>query len=250
MPTITSAGVYLLAAEHADAVQRFTADVAFATMVGIPHPVAATAGADAIARTTDERVAGAAYWNAIVDGRDVKGVATLRGPYADDAHVQVWIDPAVRRKGYGALAVRMVLEFAFRNLQRAHVTATPAVGDLAAERTLAKFGFTPSPATPNAPQSFVLTRADWIAHRDRPAIAALRPELRTILDAELAAGNEDAESGGGWPDADSIFIRLRDPFRTKPSPLPSDVVYTEPNDPHWWRADYRTRTSPRHILAS
>jgi hypothetical protein len=117
------------------------------------------------------------------------------------------------------------------------VTAVPATGDVAAERTLAKLGFTAGPKPPNAPQLFVLTRADWIAHRDRPAIAALRAELRAelraILDAELPAGNEVAESGGGWPGADSIFIRLRDPFRTSPSALPDDVVYTEPNDPHW-----------------
>jgi hypothetical protein len=64
----------------------------------------------------------------------------------------------------------------------------------------------------------------------------------------LAAGNEVIESGGGWPDADSVFVRLRDPFRTTPSPLPDGVVYTEPNDPHWWKADYSSR-SPRHILA-
>ena len=76
-------------------------------------------------------------------------------------------------------------------------------------------------------------------------MALLHPALRAILDAELAAGNEVAETGGGWPDPDSVFVRLRDPFRTKPSPLPPNVVYTEPNDPHWWKADYGTVSSPR-----
>jgi len=249
MPTITSAGVYLLAAEHADAVQRFAADPVFARMAGIAQPTAAQAGADMIARTAEERVGGTAYWSAIMDRGDVKGVEVLRRPYADDAEVCVWIDPASRRNGYGELAVRTVLEFAFRNLQRSSVTAVIPAGDVAAERALAKFGFTPAPAMPNGRGRVELGRADWIAHRDRPAITALRADLRAILDAELAAGNEVAESGGGWPDRDSIFIRLRDPFRTNPSPLPADLVYTEPNDPHWWKADYSSRTPPRHILA-
>jgi len=64
----------------------------------------------------------------------------------------------------------------------------------------------------------------------------------------VSTGNEVAETGGGWPDADSVFVRLRDPFRTKPLPLPAGIVYTEPNDPHWWKADY-TSSAPRHTLA-
>jgi hypothetical protein len=62
-----------------------------------------------------------------------------------------------------------------------------------------------------------------------------------------AAGNSVGETGAGWPDTDSIFVRLREPFRTKPS-LPDGVSYTEPNDPHWWKADYSSK-SPRHVLA-
>jgi GNAT superfamily N-acetyltransferase len=208
-----------------------------------------------IARTTADRNNGAAYWNAVVDRGDVKGLASLLDPYTDNAEMRAWIDPAFRRRGYGALAVRMVLEFAFRNLQLRRVTAVIPTGDDAATRTLAKFGFVPaddSPVsttlTPNEPMRYAVTRSEWIAHRDRPAIAALHPDLRAILDAELAAGNEVVESGGGWPDDDSVFIRLRDPFRTTPFPLPDGVVYTEPKDPHWWKADYSSR-SPRHILA-
>ena len=253
--TSTSAGVYLLVAEHADAVQRFAADASLARMAGIPHPPSATAGDEMVARTTADRNSGAAYWNAVVDRGEVKGLAALLNPYTDNGEVRAWIDPASRRRGYGELAVRMVLEFAFRNLQLRRVTTIAHPDDSAATRTLAKFGFVPADDTPGAARSapnaatiYALTRTEWIAHRDRPAIAALHPDLRAILDAELAAGNEVVESGGGWPDADSIFIRLRDPFRTTPSPLPDGVVYTEPNDPHWWKADYSSR-SPRHILA-
>ena len=145
----------------------------------------------------------------------------------------------------------MILDFAFRNLQTPRVHAFAPLGDAAAERTLATFGFGPAPAEAASRPDAVhvaLARADWIAHRDRPALARLHPALRAILDAELAAGNEVAETGGGWPDDDSIFVRLRDPFRTTSSPLPAGVTYTEPNDPHWWRADYSSQ-SPRHILA-
>lgn len=255
MPATTSAGVFLLAAEHADAVQRFAEDPSLASMTGMPYPPPPGAGAAMIARTTDDRLAGTAYWYAVVDGRTLAGIAALLGPYTDDAQVRAWIDPAVRRRGYGELAVRMVLDYAFRNIQLRRVGAVAPTGDIAAARTLAKFGFTTenaepdgAPLAPNAETRYAITRTEWVAHRDRPAIAALHPDLRAILDAELAAGNEIAESGGGWPDEDSIFIRLRDQFRTTPSPLPDGVTYTEPNDPHWWRADYSSR-APRHILA-
>jgi hypothetical protein len=148
------------------------------------------------------------------------------------------------------LALRLALELAFRNLQRERVHVLSNAGDVAAQHTLAPFGFMsadPNPAAPNVVRS-TLIRADWIAARDRPALARLHPDLRTILDAELAAGNEIAETGEGWPDADSVFVRLRDPFRTKPASLPAGIVYTEPNDPHWWKADF-TSGRPRHTLA-
>jgi RimJ/RimL family protein N-acetyltransferase len=237
----------MLANEHADAIQRFASDPALARMLRIDDPASPTVGADTVARVSAERLAGDAYWNVVVDQREVWGVAGLVGPYTDRPTLQVWIDPSGRRRGYGELAVRLGLDFAFRNLQLRLVFTSADPGDPGQMSLLTAFGFVEP--EPNVSRSdWRLTRHGWIAHRDRPALARLHPALRAILDAELAAGNEVAETGGGWPDADSVFVRLRDPFRTKPSPLPPGVVYTEPNDPHWWKADYSS-VSPRHILA-
>lgn len=250
MTTTTTAGVYMLAEEHAAAIQRLASDPTLARMLAIAQPLVATAGADTIARASSQRIAGEAYWNAVVDQREVHGFSALLGPYGNQPTIAVWIEPVARRRGYGELAARLALDFAFRNLQLAAVYATADVSDAAQTRMLSKFGFTPANGGAGEPETlYRLTRSEWVTHRDAPAIARLHPSLRSILDAELAAGNAVAETGGGWPDPDSVFIRLRDPFRTKPDALPSDVVYTEPNDPHWWKADYSS-TSPRHILAS
>lgn len=250
MPTTTTAGVYMLGAEYGDAIQRFATDSDFAKLANVAQPAADGLGADFVQRATAQRLAGDAYWNAIVDRGEAKGVSALVGPYTNTPTLLVWIEPGSRRRGYGTLAMRLGLDFAFRNLRLAHVVAAADRKDAAQVRTLTKFGFVASDAgSPHGSTEYRLTRDDWIAHRTRPALAMLHPALRAILDAELAAGNEVAETGGGWPDPDSIFVRLRDPFRTKPSPLPEGVVYTEPNDPHWWKADYGTVSSPRHILA-
>lgn len=240
----------MLAAEHATALEKLASDATFAELLGIPHPARAGAGIEAVERAMAQRTDGTAHWSVVVDHADVKGVSAVLDPYGTEPRILVWIDPAARRHGYGSLALRLALDLAFRNFQRERVRVLSDAGDVATERTLAPFGFTPAGHDPDAPNVLrsTLTRAAWIAARDRPALAKLHPDLRTILDAELAAGNEIAETGGGWPDADSVFVRLRDPFRTKPATLPTGIVYTEPNDPHWWKADY-TSGGPRHTLA-
>jgi hypothetical protein len=73
---------------------------------------------------------------------------------------------------------------------------------------------------------------------DQDALAALCPELRAILDAELAAGNmiSEASRGAGKPNA--VYVALRRPFLTQQPYLPRGVAYREINDPHWWKAEY------------
>ena len=78
---------------------------------------------------------------------------------------------------------------------------------------------------------------------------SLHPSLIPILDAELAAGNEVDEWRMGWPDPDSVVVRLRQSFQAKRSDLPSNVTFAESNDPQWWKAEYSS-AKPRHILAS
>jgi hypothetical protein len=82
---------------------------------------------------------------------------------------------------------------------------------------------------------------------DQAALAALCPELRTILDAELAAGNTIAEASRGVGKPTGVHIALRQPFLTQQSSLPLGVAYREINDPHWWKAEYE-HSPTGHLL--
>jgi hypothetical protein len=82
---------------------------------------------------------------------------------------------------------------------------------------------------------------------DQAALAALCPELRTILDAELAAGNTIAAASRGVGKPTAVHVALRRPFLTLQSSLPSFVTYREINDPHWWKAEYE-HSATGHLL--
>ena len=162
MTDTSTAGVYMLDAEHTSAMQRFVSDPAFATMIGLDGTPSSTAGADFVARAIAERLAGTAYWNAIVDRGEAKGVSALVAPYSSEPRLVVWIDPACRRRGYGRLAARLGLELAFRNLQLAHVHATGDSTDPAQQALLRRFGF----AAAQHEGEYDLTRDGWVTHRD------------------------------------------------------------------------------------
>ena len=83
---------------------------------------------------------------------------------------------------------------------------------------------------------------------DADLLARLCPELRILLDAELAAGNRVVETFGGWPVAGAVFVMLAEPFRKRSVTLPADVVFREINDPHWWKAEYDHEPT-HHVLA-
>ncbi len=250
---------YLLAPEHADAIQRLASDARIAATTSIPHPYPEHGARDFIAGHLAARAAGRSYAFAIMEGEELVGVCGVRGlePGATP-ELGYWIGVPYWGKGYATFGLRMLLEFVFGNLKLPRVLARVLEGNDASRRVLEKNGFLLAGSEPNTDPllhpigvpvaHYAVTREEWLAHRHGPALDRLHPALRGILEAELAAGNEVAETGGGWPDADSIFVRLRDPFRTRPDPLPNGVTYTEPNDPHWWRADYSSAT-PRHILA-
>lgn len=78
-------------------------------------------------------------------------------------------------------------------------------------------------------------------------IGRLSPVLRTLLDAELAAGNEVQDTGADFPRPGSFLVRLRRRFRAIPAELPAGVVYRELNDVHWWQAEYE-HTPAGHYL--
>jgi RimJ/RimL family protein N-acetyltransferase len=244
----TTAGTYLLSMEHAAALQRLAADPRTAA-AGIPFP--ARGAREFVEGQIAARADGSGYAFAIVDGGELVGVSSLAGVGGGEAsRLEVWVALPFRGRGYATFGVRMLLEFAFRNLELERVRAVAPGSQPGAARVLAKHGFLPHPvpAASATDAGYELTRARWIERQSATALDLLHPALRVILAAELAAGNEVAETGGGWPDPDSVFVRLRHPFRTRPSPLPDEVTYTEPNDPHWWKADYSSR-APRHILA-
>jgi hypothetical protein len=73
---------------------------------------------------------------------------------------------------------------------------------------------------------------------DQAALAALCPELRAILDAELAAGNTIAEVSRGSGKPDAVYVALRRPFQCRQLTMPPGVAFREINDPHWWKAEY------------
>ena len=256
---LTSAGIYLLATEHSEAIQRLAADPAIAATTRIPHPYPADAARDFIAAQIAAREKGSAWTFAIVDRNELVGVCGIEGLDHDDPpELGYWVGVPHWGKGYATFAVKRVLEFAFKNLMLDRIRAHALEANAASRRVLEKSGFAFLRLAPHYDAAlgnleqmvalYAISRTDWKEHRDGPALARLHPALRSILDAELAAGNDVAETGGGWPDPDSVFVRLVSPFRTRPEPLPTDLVYTEPNDPHWWKADYSSR-SPRHILA-
>ncbi|CAG0987815.1 hypothetical protein ARNL5_02982 [Anaerolineae bacterium] len=82
---------------------------------------------------------------------------------------------------------------------------------------------------------------------DPAALGDLCPELRSLLEAELAAGNRVTDADRGCFSPDAVFVLLERPFTREPT-LPEGVVRVEVNDPHWWRVEYR-HTVTGHVIA-
>jgi hypothetical protein len=207
-----TAGVYMLQPGHAAAIE-------------------ALEGASEFLRTT-----GAGHAFVIEDHGRLVGLCGLQG-----AEARFWVGRPFRGKGYATFGVGMILEFAFQNLALAEVRARVDDANPAARRVLEKNGFLRDGSL------LAITADRWRGLRHGPALERLHPALRAILAAERAAGNEVRETAVGWPDADSVFVRLKRPFRAHAA-LPEGVRFAELNDPHWWMAEYSTE-GPRHILA-
>ena len=79
-------------------------------------------------------------------------------------------------------------------------------------------------------------------------LSCFSPELKFVLEAEIAAGNAVVETHEDWPNKGSIFVMLGSPFITTPSQLPGGVTYRDVDDPHYWKAEYVHEPSA-HILA-
>lgn len=254
-----TAGVYLLHPGHAPAIQALVADPAIAAYTRIPHPYPENGAAEFIASQIAEREAGRSFGFAIEDRGELVGVCGLEDVgRADARELGFWVGRPHWGRGYASLAVRMLLQFAFRNLGLAEVSAHAFESNVASRRVLEKNGFRLvrlergeglAPKRPAEPLCvYAITAPRWQAELDAPVLGRLHPGLRALLQAELAAGNEIAESGAGWPEPDSLFVRLKHPFRVAPAGLPAGIRYARIDDPHWWEAEYSSE-SPRHILA-
>lgn len=254
-----TAGVYLLQPGHAPAIQALAADPAIAAYTRIPHPYPENGAAEFIASQIAEREAGRSFGFAIEDRGELVGVCGLEDAgRADARELGFWVGRPYWGRGYASLAVKMLLQFAFRNLGLAEVSAHAFESNVASRRVLEKNGFRlvrvergegPALKRPDEPLCvYAITAARWRVELDAPVLGRLHPGLRALLQAELAAGNEIAESAAGWPEPDGLFVRLKHPFRVAHAGLPAGIRYARIDDPHWWEAEYSTE-SPRHILA-
>lgn len=254
-----TAGIYMAALEHAEAIQRLASDAAVAATTRLPHPYPPGGARTFIESRIEARQRGADWCFVIMDRRTVVGMIGLDQIEGETCReFGYWIGREYWGRGYASFAVKMALEFAFRNLRLQKVCAGVLESNSASRRVLEKNGFRllsiehhhdPLLKRPDERVAkYELTAADWQASVNQPALASLHSALRAILAAELAAGNEVLETGSGWPDQDSVFVRLRHVFRTRPHPLPAGVRYTERNDPHGWKAEFSS-DRPRHILA-
>ena len=254
-----TAGIEMMTLDHAAVIQRLASDAAVAATTRIPHPYPPESARAFIEGIMKERAEGSAYPFVIRDRGEVVGACGLHGVGNGQAReLGYWVGRPFWGNGYATSAVKMVLQFAFKNLSLTRVGSTALETNAASRRVLEKNGFQlvrieahrdpllKRPAEPLA--IYELTAAAWHDFSNRPALAALHPLLGGILHAELAAGNEIAETGGGWPDPNSVFVRLQHVFRAPVVPLPAGITYTQHKSPNWWRADYSTQ-SPRHILA-
>jgi hypothetical protein len=222
-----SRGLYSVSLAHVDALQRLAGDPAFAAALGVADEATTAVISEAIGRHLAQRAAGSGYAFVLTQSDEVLGVCTVQGVGASGIPVlEVHLAGEHRNGDNAAFAAGLLLDFVFENLLLDRVTLTGDVGGV------------PS----------LVTRTSWQEERNRSAVAMLPAPLRPLLEGELAAGNAVMETRRGWPDAESVFVRLRQVFRAKPTVLPKGVTYSEPNDPHWWRAEYTT-TAPRHILA-
>jgi hypothetical protein len=86
------------------------------------------------------------------------------------------------------------------------------------------------------PDPCVVRRRNAMPSRDEN-IAKLCPELRAILEAELAAGNSIAETWDGW----GLGVLLSRPFLVV-HPVGGSVCFRPLNDPHYWKAEYACDT--------
>jgi hypothetical protein len=85
---------------------------------------------------------------------------------------------------------------------------------------------------------------EWLALQS--IAAELAAPIKAIVAAELKRGNIIVDVGKDYPDKGSVHITLRDRFDGRYES--EDAVFLVCDDPHYWHANYVTKTIPRHLL--
>ena len=88
---------------------------------------------------------------------------------------------------------------------------------------------------------------------DKELIDKLSIEMKEILEKELEAGNKIIETyQGGFSNVSSehIFIFLKYPFKTPIQIDLKEIIYTEINDRHYWKAEYTDEKNHQTIACN
>ena len=132
----------LLAPEQAEVIQRLASDARIAATTRIPHPYPEHGARDFIAAQIDARQRGTAWTFAITDGDELVGVCGIEGIGGEDPpELGYWVGAPYWGRGYATAGVKLLLEFAFRNLLLDQVRAHALERNAASRRVLEKSGF-------------------------------------------------------------------------------------------------------------
>ena len=83
---------------------------------------------------------------------------------------------------------------------------------------------------------------------DDKILSSFSGELAQILTEELNAGNRIYETySGDWPTQGCIMVFLQRPFLTPIKRTLKDIVFTNINDPHYWKAEYYDKTTNQYL---
>ena len=108
--TAQTAACYLLAPEHADAIQRLAADPRIAATSSIPHPYPETGARDFIAQQLADRAAGRAWAFAIMDRGELVGVCAVHGLGPGEMpELGYWVGVPYWGRGHASFGLRMLL---------------------------------------------------------------------------------------------------------------------------------------------
>jgi ribosomal-protein-alanine N-acetyltransferase len=249
--------VDMLRPEHAEAIQQLASDPTVAATTRLPHPYPPGGAIEFIERCAKERAESESYVHAIMEDRRLVGVCGLHQVMPrQSAELGFWIGRPFWARGFATFAVGNMLGLAFGPLRLERVFARALETNRASRRVLEKNGFhfvrTEAHQFPDWNPTELLavyevTGAQYHASKHAPFLRDLCADLKPILEAELAAGNEIRECSRGWPEKESVIIGFRKPFRPPTGPLPPNVEYREINDTHWWKAEYAAK-KPVHLL--